>query len=140
MNKVLTIDDWYDGPRLGVAYYNNELVIYERIFSEDLDDYTDYYLTPINVEEYTSIVKDASDWIKAIKSGEKPRRVGSHKRTTIEIILDESEEKRKYRKSARFSGEINRQGWIPIDYWVEWLSPSGIGEKTYREVLGKGDN
>ena len=45
MNSVLTITNWYDGPVEGVAYYTDEIVIYERIFSEEMDEYTEnYYL------------------------------------------------------------------------------------------------
>ena len=52
MGTVLTLDDWWDGPLWGMATYGNQTCIFERVFSEEIDDYLDqYYLTPVSDEQ-----------------------------------------------------------------------------------------
>ena len=46
--RVHTVNDFYDGPRLGVADYLGKPHIYQSEFSEAEDDYNDrFWLMPI---------------------------------------------------------------------------------------------
>ena len=63
MDRVLIISDWRDGPLSGVAYFGEELCIYEKIFSEEIDEYIDKYrLTYISKSEYVLIKKECEKW------------------------------------------------------------------------------
>ncbi|OMF06041.1 hypothetical protein BK127_31335 [Paenibacillus sp. FSL H7-0331] len=42
--KVHTMHDWWDGLKAGVAEYQGIPYIFTKNFSEELDDYDDYYL------------------------------------------------------------------------------------------------
>lgn len=51
MDKVYTIADYYDGPRVGVAELNGQPHAYENLFHIHLDDYSEYFaLKPISIE------------------------------------------------------------------------------------------
>ena len=41
MDKVLTINDWWDGPVMGLATYNGVICIYIRVFDVPEDEYLD---------------------------------------------------------------------------------------------------
>ena len=43
MEKVITIFDWWDGPLCGLASYKGSICIYERIFDEIRDEWSDEY-------------------------------------------------------------------------------------------------
>ena len=52
MGKVLTINNWFNGPMTGLVYFNDIVCIYERVFDEKKNEYIDeYYLTPVNENE-----------------------------------------------------------------------------------------
>ena len=57
---VLTVSEWYDGPRQGIANFNGAPHFYDCIFSSEHADYLDsYHLTPI--EEH--VLNDAlEEW------------------------------------------------------------------------------
>jgi len=47
-DRVLTVNEYYDGPRLGVAQPNGVPYIYEAEFDHSTDEYGDtYFLSPI---------------------------------------------------------------------------------------------
>lgn len=130
MDKILSITDWYDCPVLGVAFCGDELVIFERVFSEEDDEYTDeYYLTPISISELVIIMRYWTEWVNHINNG---TYFDKSKEDPTIGILKRSNNRRKYKKRADF--HINRRkGTILDGYWVEWLSLSEIDEKTHRE-------
>ena len=76
-NQVVTIDDFYDRPRSGIAFYGERLVSYKTLWNEEIDDYSSLYgVTPIDVnllpliEEYWEIWKR---WDAAFHDGEASR-------------------------------------------------------------------
>jgi hypothetical protein len=74
IDRVLTIHDYYDGPRLGVAELNGIPHIYEAEFDHNTDEYGDtYFLSPIDRELLAFVMEDWEIWCrwdKAQKRGE----------------------------------------------------------------------
>jgi len=62
---VWTVNDYWDGCIIGVADFENNHCIYERIFDEKADEWSDkYYLTPIRQADFSVIMKDWERWKK----------------------------------------------------------------------------
>lgn len=122
MGKVITINNWFDGPMTGLVYFDDIVCIYERVFDEKKDDYIDeYYLTPINDDENAEIMKEWDEWCNAVAVKEKDAYYASHLNNhAIDKILKNSNSKRKFRKKAIFLPGKIEDGWIPIDYNIEW--------------------
>lgn len=122
MQKVITIADWWDGPLSGLAEFEDDICIYERIFDEKKDDWIDeYYLTPINYNEKFLILKDWEEWCRAVSIGDIDSyyKIHSTSHFIINNILENSTSKRKFRKKAIFKGKFET-GFIPVNYNVEW--------------------
>lgn len=122
MGKVITINNWFDGPLTGLVYFGDFVCIYERVFDETKDDYTDeYYLTPINDDEKAEIMNEWEEWCNAVADKEKDAFYTSHLNNhAIDRILENSNSKRKFRKRAIILPGKIEDGWIPIDYNIEW--------------------
>jgi len=117
--KVITIFDWWDGPLCGLATYQEMICIYERIFDEDEDDWSDeYYLTPIDVNAVNVLLKDWAVWCETIRNKKLPD-ITFRNRSIYHDIIESSAQKRVYKKTAVFCGAFNK-GFIPVDYGVEW--------------------
>lgn len=116
--KVLTISDWCDGPIFGLAYYSEELVIYDRVFSDERDSWTDYYrLLHVDKTEIRTILEEWQEWVDSVDNG---TGYDFSKKSKIQnIITNKSSQDAKCMR-GRFSGEI-RRGFIPVSYYVEWL-------------------
>ena len=71
--RVYTIIDWYDGPRLGVADYNGIPHVYKSAWDDKEDDWADYYyLKPIDKNSLSLILEEWEIWQKwdsAFKEG-----------------------------------------------------------------------
>ena len=122
MGKVITINNWFDGPMTGLVYLDDTVCIYEREKKKKKDDYIDeYYLTPINDDENAEIMKEWDEWCNAVAVKEKDAYYASHLNNhAIDKILKNSNSKRKFRKKAIFLPGKIEDGWIPIDYNIEW--------------------
>jgi hypothetical protein len=60
---VHTVKDYYDGPRSGIANYGGSPHLYECIFDEQKEDYTDVFrLTPIDTETFKLALEDWTIW------------------------------------------------------------------------------
>ena len=76
-DRVLTINDYYDGPRLGVAELDGVSHIYEAEFDHSSDDYGDmYFLSPIDPALLTLVLEDWAIWL---------RWQAAHKRNEIAV-------------------------------------------------------
>ena len=121
MEKVITINAWWDGPLVGLAYYNESICIYDRVFDEDLDDYIDEYnLLPITETEKDMIMAVWKKWCDAVNNNDLDgyyKEYGAD--DTIFKVLMNSDNKTTFRKKARFAGTLG-SGYIPVDYKVEW--------------------
>jgi len=71
--QVYTVNDFYDGPRLGVANLHGKPHIYQAEFSDGLDDYTgSFWLREIDQNLLTLVLEDWAIWLrwnKAYKQG-----------------------------------------------------------------------
>ncbi len=121
MDKVLTINDWWDGPVMGLATYNGVICIYIRVFDVPEDEYLDeYFLTPINDAEVEMIMNEWNEWCVAYSKTNLDSFYKKHLHNrSIDRVLEKSCEKNKYRKRAIFTGNIGN-GFIPVDLCVEW--------------------
>ncbi len=62
-DRVLTVNDYYDGPRLGVAELNGVPYIYEAEFDHNTDEYGDmYFLSPIDADLLSLLLEDWDIW------------------------------------------------------------------------------
>jgi len=73
-DRVLTINDYYDGPRLGIAELDGIPHIYEAEFDQSSDEYGDrYFLSLIDQELLAAVMEDWAIWCRwdeAHKRGE----------------------------------------------------------------------
>jgi hypothetical protein len=73
-DRVFTINDYYDGPRLGVAELGGAPHIYEAEFDHSNDEYGEtYFLSPISQELLDLVLEDWAIWCRwheAHKRGE----------------------------------------------------------------------
>lgn len=124
MDKVLTLNDWWDGPRLGLATFNNEICIFECIFSETDDDYTDlYHLTPIEEKKVNLILTDWNLWCKEVPLNpavETAQAFHLQRKTDLHSIAKHSLGYHKYIKQAVFHGKIQNFYSSLENYFVEW--------------------
>lgn len=124
MDKVLTLNDWWDGPRLGLAIFNNEICIFECIFSETDDDYTDlYHLTPIEEKKVNLILTDWNLWCKEVPLNpavETAQALHLKRKTDLHSIAKHSLGYHKYIKQAVFHGKIQNFYSSLENYFVEW--------------------
>jgi hypothetical protein len=64
-DRVLTINDYYDGPRLGVAELDGVPHIYEAEFDHSTEEYGDtYFLSPIGHELLKHVLEDWEIWCR----------------------------------------------------------------------------
>ena len=121
MDKVITINDWWDGPVIGLATYNGMICIYFRVFDIPTDEYEDeYFLTPIGDAEAEQIMNEWTEWCAACSKNNLDafyKKYLNHH--AIHQVLERSGKKNTYRKKAAFTGSIGK-GWIPADFRVEW--------------------
>ena len=62
-DEVITTNHFHDVPRLGVAQLNGVPHIYEAIFDENSDEYSNnYYLSPIDDQKLAAILEDWAIW------------------------------------------------------------------------------
>ena len=60
---VYTVVDYYDGPRKGIADYRGRPHLYECIFDESKDEYTDsFHLTPVDSQTFQLAMEDWAIW------------------------------------------------------------------------------
>lgn len=61
--RVFTVTDYYDGPRQGIANFNGAPHLYNCIFSEQEDGYSNSYrLTPISIQTFDLAMEDWAIW------------------------------------------------------------------------------
>ena len=79
-SEVFTVEDWYDGPLLGLAEYNGQTCVYRRVGEIEYDDSQDdleqhrdcsqaasgiYKLTPISDDEKEQILSEWAIWCES---------------------------------------------------------------------------
>lgn len=75
--QVNFITDWWDGPKNGIAGLEGKLHYFERIFDQQADDWSEYFLLrPISSQEY-ELQKEQHvlflQWLSDSKAGHAPQ-------------------------------------------------------------------
>jgi hypothetical protein len=74
--RVLTVHDYYDGPRCGIAFFNGAAHWYDAVFDAAADDYSGIYaLQPIDDALLALAMEDWAIWLRwhaAQQAGEVP--------------------------------------------------------------------
>lgn len=118
-DKVITINDWWDGPMCGLATYNGSVYAYERIFDEEKDDYSDEYrLIPVSGEDECRIMSEWNEWCTAVSVGDTEGYHKSHTEKYLSQLLKKTSAEG-IGKKAKFCGGV-KEGFIPDGYFVEW--------------------
>ena len=61
---VFTVTDYYDGPRKGIANYQGKPHLYECIFDETADVYSEsFLLTPLDLETFQLAMEGWEIWL-----------------------------------------------------------------------------
>ncbi|MBI3728684.1 MAG: hypothetical protein HY254_10200 [Burkholderiales bacterium] len=128
LDRVLTMNAYYDGPRLGIAGLNGVAHIYEAEFDHSSDEYGDqFFLSPIRPDLLALVLEDWQIWLRseaAYKRGEVavdthpalPSERERHETITAMIgdQLKMDPANRAYYK-ASFS-------YLPGEIYVEWVA------------------
>lgn len=133
VDRILTVHDYYDGPRLGIAEHNGIPHIYEAEFDYNADEYAEtYFLSPIAEDLLALILEDWQIWLrwdKEFKAGRVDREThpalpsdrANHERLAS-LIGDRLKTDPLSRK--RYKAHFFRSGPGPISTWygarVEW--------------------
>jgi len=122
-NIVWTVNDYFDGCKIGVADYENIHCIYERIFNEEKDDWTNnYFLTPISQSDFSLIISDWERWKEWRKNFDNGKQQDTFvSKVNLESISLSSNEYRK--KICR--GTFSSGNWAYCDNMkVKWSNPT----------------
>lgn len=80
-DRVHTVNDYYDGPRLGIADVDGVPPICEAEFDHSSDEYGDtYFVSPVYESLLALVLEDWEIWLRrnsAFKRGDCPSRVTS---------------------------------------------------------------
>ena len=81
-DRVYTVNEYYDGPRLGIADVDGVPHIYQAEFDHSSDDYGDtFFVSPVDESLLVLVLEDWEIWLRwhsAFKRGE--ASVESHPR------------------------------------------------------------
>lgn len=121
MDNILTIHNYWDGLLLGIATFNEKPCIYERIFSFELDDYTNlYYLTLIDNQTFDLIMNDWNNWCNYMNINKHYKKWKSN--INLDILAKKSINYHKYCKRAIFYGTYKNFYQKYYDIQVDWIS------------------
>ena len=132
-DRVLTVNDYYDGPRLGIAEVHGVPHIYEAEFDHSSDEYGDtYFVSPVDPELLALVLEDWEIWLRweaTYKQGAAsleshpalPAERARHEalKSSIGDRLKSNPENRSYLK-AKFSYSEPGAAWRGT--YVEWHS------------------
>jgi hypothetical protein len=63
--RVLTVVDWYDGPRRGIANYGDAPHLYESEWDTEKDEYADtFLLSPVDPAVLVAALEDWEIWLR----------------------------------------------------------------------------
>lgn len=125
-DRILTINEYYDGPRLGIAELNGVPHIYEAEFDHSSDEYGDtYFLSPIAPDLLALVIEDWEIYLRREEARQKkevalethpalPQDQARHESLKLEIgdRLRADPENRIYLRAKFGDGEN-----------VRWISP-----------------
>jgi len=134
--RVYTINEWWDGARLGVADVYGIPHVYVSPFDPSIDDYSDFYLvSPISSGLLELVLEDWEIWKRWSSAFD-------HRATSIETHPALQEDRSRYEElkgqidgglvidslnSQKLNAEFRRiaPGWDGLE--VEWRLPPSSG-------------
>ena len=132
-NRVVTIEDFWDRPRSGIAFRNYELVAYKCLWDEGLDDYSDRYgvmrinqsLLPLIEEKWEIWIR----WSEAFQRGlvareTHPALPEDRDRYTFLVSTIGSQTEVKDASCERLCAEFRSVQLAGYDTEVRWSAPS----------------
>jgi hypothetical protein len=133
-DRVLTVHDYYDGPRLGVAELGGVPHIYEAEFDHSADEYAEtYFLSPISEDLLALVLEDWQIWLRW-ENESKAGRVApethpslpsdrvNHERLISLIgnrLKTDPQNRKRYKAKFKWSGLGPISSWYGVQ--VEWL-------------------
>ena len=123
-NYVWTINNYFDYPLIGIADICDEHYIFERIFDKIKDDWSyEYYLTPINDEDFLVVMQQWEEWLDWRMKFDKGSMTYDdwyckEDRVDLEAIAKQSSQYHKLRKFGNFIGDC-KKFYSQRDVWVE---------------------
>lgn len=119
MDKILTLSDWWDGPLFGLCTFKGEYCVYERVFSEEKDDWSnEYCLTPVDEAAARKIIEDYQRWCEFMNNGGNAEKWKGA--VDISKIAKGSPRYREFTRHALFKGKFTGCCDELKDYFVEW--------------------
>jgi hypothetical protein len=133
-DRVLTVHDYYDGPRLGVTELNGVPHIYEAEFDYGADEYAaTYFLSPIAEELLALVLEDWQIWLRWEKENKAGRAApethpalpsdrAKHEQLLALIgdrLKTDPQSRKRYKATFSWSGP----GPMSSSYgvWVQWV-------------------
>lgn len=129
--RVLTVNEFWDRPRLGIADVYGAPHIYQSPFDQELDDYADHYLvSPVDPELIALVLEDWAIWTRwseAFDRGESTREThpalpdDRRRHDELKLLIGSrlaADPENSRILWARFRNV--RRGWNGLE--VEWLS------------------
>jgi hypothetical protein len=136
---VFTVTDYYDGPRKGIANYQDKPHLYECIFDETAEDYSEsFLLTPLNLETFQLAMEDWEIWRRwedALYAGKADRSTHpalpqeARRHAELKQILDKSlvtDPQKAVTRIGQFDalGKSNLPRGVIRPLQVKWTEPS----------------
>lgn len=127
--RVLTENEYYDGPVFGIVEFRGTPHVYERQWDPALDEYGDLFLlSPIEPGLLALVMEDWEIWLRwdaAFKRGEAdvqthpalPAEQARHQE--IQLLIGD-------RLEAKRGGPIRQYAALKVEegaWWVKWLAP-----------------
>jgi len=146
--RVFTVTEYYDGPRKGIAHFLGVPHLYECLFDEARDQFSDHFLlTPIDTETFQLAMEDWGIWQRwelAFKAGKAdmsthpalPQEAARH--AEIKGILDRTLltiPEDAFTRIGRFEslGEQNLEMGVLRAMQVRWTEPPEKDEYPERK-------
>lgn len=119
--RVWTIHEWWDGPRYGIADLNGTPCVFESIFSDDLDDWTDeYVLTPITSEQFLLAMEDWQRWKVWRTAFDSGQTTTWTQGLDVAGMIKDSNPKHQLKRTGQFIYAENAQWAYATGITVEW--------------------
>jgi hypothetical protein len=135
---VFTVTDYYDGPRKGIANYQGQPHLYDCIFDETADNYSEsFLLTPLDSNSFQLAMEDWEIWRrwedafhlgKADKSTHPALPHEARRHAELKQILDKSlvtDPKKAVTRMGQFDvlGESKLPRGVVRPLQVKWTEP-----------------
>ena len=128
MDKVITIHDYYDGIRAGVATFNGGYCIYESDFEDVSKGGGDvFYLTPISDDVFDKIIKDWERWIRWMEEHQSAEGWKEAREFELFEVAKQCAEYQKFIRYGTFHGGFKNFHSYPENLSVIWSDTNPRG-------------